>query len=128
MGEDNVSREEFNTLKQTVELHDRVLRGHNGEPGLVGSQALIKSDIQFVKRDVSEMKEDVCDVKNTLNGTDGHVGLVGNVHLILNAILKKDEAPVKKNEDSITFKYLIDKFAAPIITGLAIGLIMLLFT
>ena len=78
--------------------------------------------------DFKEVKNAVAQNNKTLRGGNGVVGLVTTVELVRNDVAWIRTTMEKNNKSNVTWRWIVDKFGAPIIVAIIVSVIMILGT
>lgn len=76
------------------------------------------------KEEIKELKGLVNRNDQALRGSNGNPGLVTTVKLIQNDVKWIRSIMEKNNKSNITWRWIVDKLAAPAVTGIVIGVIL----
>ena len=78
--------------------------------------------------DFKEIKNAVSQNNRTLRGGNGVVGLVTIVKVVQNDVSWIRATMEKNNKSNVTWRWIVEKFGAPIIVAIIVSVIMILGT
>ena len=81
---------------------------------------------EITQKEFDELKEIAAENHRTLRGGNGDTGLITVVNLVQNDVTWIRATMEKDNKTNVTWRWLVEKFGAPILVAIVMGAIMLL--
>lgn len=115
---------EYKELNENVKELTRTLRGHNGTPGMITEITLMRSELKNAMEQIVEINQYGCRFGRDKNHQD--LDVKGIIKAVMEEETKNKETSKDNLSDVVTWKWLREKFAVPIILAIIIGVINLI--
>jgi len=107
-------------LNENVKELTRTLRGHNGTPGVITEITLMRSELKNAIGQIADINQNGC----RFGRDKSHQDI--DVKSIIKTVRDEDSKLKDSSSDAVTWKWLREKFAVPIILAIIIGVINLI--